>query len=681
MSRLLETIAYGRALAKKEGPRTNISWSLDKQTLDLNKQLIGMHNYRSMVWLAIQDAQTALRQLMFNWEPAIDLSTIQDSLVNDRVGWSFLSEPANGLQHSFQHLQQRAWHSRDGGLMAKQRWVPSKVAKYLQQVAAFKPLLLLCIHLTGGMPGRGTEMGTIKWCNTRTSMRGVFVLHALLLIILEYQKAQCSTNRAFYVVRALPPVVSQLLFRYLAFVRPFAEALSHQVDQLGRGKPESVPYIFATDSRAPFQASQLTAVLKKDSERTCSATLTVASNRQTALAIAKQHIVPMAQPFDARKPEQICQIWQDIAWQAAHHVRTLTGSYALDRSFPAQLQPELIGRYLALSALWHRWLQLERLEQKQREAQKPVLEPTPGPATASNSGSNSGPIGPRTAPIPRSNSGRNSGSNAGTTAPILAPIPERNSRSNLGPIGPATAPIAAPIRGSDSGPIGPATAPTIAPIPERSSGSNIRPTALILAPIPERNSGSNLGTAVPIPAPIPAPNSGCNFRDYCTSFKIRSRARLGSNLQRETPILGPTPAPNSGCNLGTATPVLEPISEPDLSPTSEPELDSGLTSEPEPEPDSGLASEPELDSGLALDASELELDSGLTSKPELDSGLTSKPELDSGLTSEPELDSGLYSRPISRRKRKLIELVEVVEQGKFKQQCQQQCQQQQVAEL
>ena len=101
MSQLLETLAYGRAIARKEGPRTNISWSLDKQTLDLDGQLVSMYSFRSMVWVAIQDAQTALRQLMLGWEPAIDLRAVKDSLVNNRVGWSFLSEPANGLQHSF----------------------------------------------------------------------------------------------------------------------------------------------------------------------------------------------------------------------------------------------------------------------------------------------------------------------------------------------------------------------------------------------------------------------------------------------------------------------------------------------------------------------------------------------------------------------------------------------------
>lgn len=162
MGRLLEAIAYGRAIAKKEGACTNISWSLDKQSLELGGQLVTLYSFCSMVWVAIQDAQRALRQLMLDWEPKINLHTIQDSLTNNQVGWSFLKEPTNRLQHSFRYLQLRAWHDRDNSFIARQRWVLSKVAKYLQQVRAFQPLLLLCIHFTGGMPGRGTEIGTIK---------------------------------------------------------------------------------------------------------------------------------------------------------------------------------------------------------------------------------------------------------------------------------------------------------------------------------------------------------------------------------------------------------------------------------------------------------------------------------------------------------------------------------------
>ena len=61
MGQLIDTMASGRAIAKKEGRRTNISWSPDKQTLKLDKQLVSLYSFRSMVWLAIQEAQNALR--------------------------------------------------------------------------------------------------------------------------------------------------------------------------------------------------------------------------------------------------------------------------------------------------------------------------------------------------------------------------------------------------------------------------------------------------------------------------------------------------------------------------------------------------------------------------------------------------------------------------------------------
>jgi hypothetical protein len=49
MGYLLDTIRYGWALALKEGPCTNISWSLDKQTLELDGQLVSLYSFRSMV--------------------------------------------------------------------------------------------------------------------------------------------------------------------------------------------------------------------------------------------------------------------------------------------------------------------------------------------------------------------------------------------------------------------------------------------------------------------------------------------------------------------------------------------------------------------------------------------------------------------------------------------------------
>jgi hypothetical protein len=49
MGQLIEIIAYGRALVKKEGCRTNITWSPDQQSLKLDKQLVGLYSFRTMV--------------------------------------------------------------------------------------------------------------------------------------------------------------------------------------------------------------------------------------------------------------------------------------------------------------------------------------------------------------------------------------------------------------------------------------------------------------------------------------------------------------------------------------------------------------------------------------------------------------------------------------------------------
>jgi hypothetical protein len=98
------------------------------------------------------------------------------------------------------------------------------------------------------------------------------------------------------VVQALPLLVSQLFFNYLAFVRPFAAALSSQIN---RNLFENTPYIFVTKLGVLFQADQLTIVLKKHSAEHCTATLTVASYQQVVLAIAKRYIAPLGSQIDS----------------------------------------------------------------------------------------------------------------------------------------------------------------------------------------------------------------------------------------------------------------------------------------------------------------------------------------------------------------------------------------------
>lgn len=58
-------------------------------------------------------------------------------------------------------------------------------------------------------------------------MRNLFVCNGRMAIITEYQKACSQTNHAFYMVRILPQLVSEMLFQYLVYIQPFARSLAY----------------------------------------------------------------------------------------------------------------------------------------------------------------------------------------------------------------------------------------------------------------------------------------------------------------------------------------------------------------------------------------------------------------------------------------------------------------------
>ncbi|KAJ9655923.1 hypothetical protein H2201_008696 [Coniosporium apollinis] len=115
---LVERLQHGRAIARREGPRTNISWSLDGQTLGIADSKITMHQFRRTIHYAIARTQQQAEDLLFGWWPEIKLESIRDNLATHRPGFSFLAEPANKLQTSFRILSRRAF-SREGGFSLK----------------------------------------------------------------------------------------------------------------------------------------------------------------------------------------------------------------------------------------------------------------------------------------------------------------------------------------------------------------------------------------------------------------------------------------------------------------------------------------------------------------------------------------------------------------------------------
>ncbi|KFZ24050.1 hypothetical protein V502_01471 [Pseudogymnoascus sp. VKM F-4520 (FW-2644)] len=363
---LFEVLVTGQRIAYKEGRRTNISWSKDKEVLVLYNERVTMSAFWQMVWSSVQKCSNLLTEAMFGWAPpAIDLLALHDDLTENRPGWSFLKEPGNHLEHSFQHLQRQAFTAEH--LMVGGKWSLQRCQKYFSQVEDLKKHLLNCIHFTGGLPGRATEVTIVKWCNTRKTMRNVFFYHRRAIIIFEYLKTRATTNHSFYVVRVLPLVVTQMLFQYLTWIRPFCDALTHQL-QLGQTTLQN-HYLFTSGDQL-YTSQTLSKTISQLSRNAKAGLLTVATYRQAAISIAKTHIPSIPASFNLNHPINENDTYLCIARQTGHSIQTLRSDYGRDRAYPCQLQPELMSQYERTSKDWHQWLRLEKLDRELQDITK-----------------------------------------------------------------------------------------------------------------------------------------------------------------------------------------------------------------------------------------------------------------------------------------------------------------------
>ena len=98
------------------------------------------------------------------------------------------------------------------------------------------------LHVTGGMPARGSELMTVKKENTWSSMRNVFAAHnEWIMYLTEYSKTQSRTNAPRVIPRFFPMPVGRLLVTLLVDIVPF-EGYLHDTAGMVKG---GTPYLVA----------------------------------------------------------------------------------------------------------------------------------------------------------------------------------------------------------------------------------------------------------------------------------------------------------------------------------------------------------------------------------------------------------------------------------------------------
>ena len=245
------TRTIGRSICMNTASEGRVSWHQDE--VQYGSTRFTMSKLRGMVHGLVEKTRTRLYRdlLLLNLDqhgqvqkgstplPELDLDRLRDDPTNIADGWSFLSGnggvlPVHGADWlhdrvlTERYLQQQfvltgpASEDCHPGI----HWRPARIKQFFDVVLQVKQALLVLIHLTGGGPGRGTEILTVRYRNDSTGEgRGVFVDGGLVDIVVGYHKGYGYSAKSKIIHRFLPREVSELVVYYLWLVQPFVEIL------------------------------------------------------------------------------------------------------------------------------------------------------------------------------------------------------------------------------------------------------------------------------------------------------------------------------------------------------------------------------------------------------------------------------------------------------------------------
>jgi hypothetical protein len=375
MSEAISLLAYGKYIAMTAGNSGNAYWSKDKKIFYLNGRPIYISRFCKMA----QDMVAKAEQML--WEEllwvakaedrfAVELERIVDDVTFTRRGMSFVTQRDNGLADKLGWMLTRAEQSEQGRSLQSSdgKWDVKRVKRYLRQVDRFLTLLMVCVHMTSGQPGRGSEVTTMRHRNGLLQDRNIFVVDGQVMTVVRYHKSQSQWDKPKVVPRFLPPRLGQVMVLYLAYLRPFQEYLTVQV--LGGGFSD---YVWA-DEQGPWGTDRLTRALRRETGKRLGVELHTLDYRHTAVGIGR---VVVGESFSKGYQDEVGEVEEAevddegedlVELQSARTTAMGVGNYSVPIDIVKHLSVRSIEAFRLLSTLWHRFLGLEGEESEPKGA-------------------------------------------------------------------------------------------------------------------------------------------------------------------------------------------------------------------------------------------------------------------------------------------------------------------------
>ncbi|KAF9771504.1 hypothetical protein IL306_010855, partial [Fusarium sp. DS 682] len=317
-----------------------------------------MEQFRRLAEHFIARAEELCDELMFGFEPNLDMNKIKDDFTNAQAGFSFISHPENGFDAMYQELLVQVCTSRGQRLARNGRWSFQAVTSDLQKVAALEESISGGFLTACGQSPRISELLSPAVENTPCAVRGIFVWNGSVAYALRHHKAKRSTNQEFHVVRFLPARLSVVVVKHLVCIRRLAALLRRE--QSGLTNPmvssEQKHLLFQHHGK-PWVPTRITRVVGTASKQVWNRGINARVYRQLAIGITEKHVREVHSPFNRYDDTSSdADLNVAFAWQSGHRPLQRGITYGLDRAYPHQLQPSLLRAYQSASTKWHEFL-------------------------------------------------------------------------------------------------------------------------------------------------------------------------------------------------------------------------------------------------------------------------------------------------------------------------------------
>jgi hypothetical protein len=365
MSEMISLLAYSKSVALAAGNSGNAYWSKDKKIFYLNGRPIYISRFCQMAQDVVAEAERMLwQELLWVAQPSerfeISLDQITDDVTFTRRGESFITRRDNRLHDGLKWMLTWARQREPGRRMQSSTgtWSRWRIKRYLRQVDRFLELLLVCVHMTSGQPGRGSEVTTMRHRNGVLQDRNIFVTDGQIMTVVRYHKSQSQWDKPKIVPRFLPPQVGQIMAVYLAYLQPFQEYLT--VEVLGGSFSD---YVWG-DEQGPWKTDRLTRLLKRETGKRLGVELHTLDYRHTAVGIGREVV---GESFSKGYQDEVGEVEEaemdeeeESALELQNSRTTVmgVGYYSVRLDIVKHLSVRSVETFRPLSTRWHQFLGL-----------------------------------------------------------------------------------------------------------------------------------------------------------------------------------------------------------------------------------------------------------------------------------------------------------------------------------